>query len=117
MKRFCLASGCANEPVYRGHCQRHARAKEQRTNRQGKAVYSTKRWKLLRRRKLYENPICEYVDPDEGPCQELATDVHHRHSIAEGGAKWDLRNLESLCQNHHSQHTRAEQLLGSRGGF
>lgn len=99
-RKLCLDSGCAAPPTYRGYCQRHARAKEQRTNRQGKAVYNTKRWKVLRRHKLFLNPICERCTA------ELAVDVHHRHGVEND--PWSVDGLEALCKSCHGKVTRAE---------
>lgn len=109
-KRPCAEPRCPDLATYRGRCQRHAKQRDKQINRAGRDIYHTKRWRLLRRRKLFLNPLCEYVDPDEGPCTEVATDVHHRVAIAEGGAKWELANLEALCRKHHGWHTRQEQL-------
>lgn len=103
-RRLCTWPGCPDPVKYRGYCQRHARAKERGTNRAGRAIYATKRWKLLRRRKLFETPLCEA----EG-CGEIATDVHHRTDLADGGDPWKLANLQSLCHSHHSRETRAAQ--------
>lgn len=65
---------------------------------------------MTRRAKLVQSPLCEYLDPDEGRCGRIATDVHHRHDLAEGGNPFAMENLESLCHSHHSQITRAAQL-------
>lgn len=108
--RPCSEPGCPNFAGYKGRCKEHARQNDKQINRAGRSIYATKRWKLLRRRKLTQDFTCEYVDPDEGPCQRPATDVHHRIAIAEGGPKWELQNLEALCAKHHGWHTRQEQL-------
>lgn len=60
---------------------------------------------MLRRRKILMNQTCEHPG-----CEEKVHDVHHKRPIAEGGAVWDLDNLESLCKRHHSRETRLEQL-------
>lgn len=108
--RPCLEAGCPNLSAYRGRCQRHARQRDKQINRAGRSLYSTKRWKILRRRKLFLNPLCEYVDPDEGPCMEIATDVHHKSGVENN--PWDIKGLEALCHAHHSQVTRQSQLAG-----
>ena len=103
MRRLCQELGCPHPPTYRGRCRHHARQRERQVNRQGRNIYSTKRWKILRRRKLYETPLCEH----EG-CNEIATDVHHRHGVEND--PWSKAGLESLCHSHHSQVTRSEMM-------
>lgn len=107
--RPCLEPRCPSPATYRGRCQRHARQRDKQIARAGKSIYNTKRWQLTRKRKLFLTPLCEYVDPDEGPCMAVATDVHHKQDIAEGGDPWDMGNLEALCHSHHSMVTRARQ--------
>ena len=63
--------------------------------RYGWAKGSDRRWRRLRARKLAAEPRCE-------PCLAtglvtLATEVHHRTPISEGGGKYDWSNLESAC--------------------
>lgn len=105
--RACLEPGCGQyaAPKGRGRCAFHARQRDRSINRAGKKDYGTKRWQILRRRVLYEKPICAVED-----CWRIATDVDHIKPLAEGGAMWDRKNLSGLCAKHHSQKTRAEQL-------
>lgn len=105
MRGLCAEPRCPDPPAYRGRCQRHARAKERNTNRAGRAIYSTKRWQMTRRRKLFETPLCEAKG-----CAEIATDVHHLQDIADGGDLWAMSNLQSLCASCHSKLTRQGQL-------
>jgi 5-methylcytosine-specific restriction endonuclease McrA len=61
----------------------------------GWAKGSDRRWRKLRARKLADEPRCE-------PCLgkglvTMATEVHHRMPISEGGGKYDWDNLESVC--------------------
>lgn len=108
VSRPCAEPGCGSFATYRGRCQRHARQRDKQINRAGRSIYNSKRWKLLRRRKLFLTPLCEYVDPEEGPCMEVATDVHHKHGVKLD--PWAIEGLESLCHPHHSMVTRQEQL-------
>lgn len=101
MRGVCAEAGCPDPPSYRGRCQRHARAKEQRTNRAGRKVYNSRRWKILRRHKLGLNPICERCD------EALAVDVHHKHGVLND--PWSVDALEALCKACHSRETRREQ--------
>ena len=101
-KRLCSHPTCPNEAHYRGRCPDHART----ANREGhanKAIYGTKRWRMLRRKVLHEQPLC-------ANCGDIATDVHHITDISAGGAIYVRSNLEALCHVCHSQITRREQL-------
>ena len=99
--RLCLEATCGRPATYKGRCGKHARRREREINRVGRKVYSSKRWRILRQRKLFEQPLCER-------CGALATDVHHRHGVE--ADPWSLTGLESLCRPCHSQITRREQL-------
>lgn len=103
--RPCLVPGCPNLATYRGRCQEHARKRDRSIPRAGKTVYSTKKWRTTRRAKLTETPICE----TEG-CARLATDVHHRVDLADGGDPYRMGNLEAHCHAHHSSETRRRQV-------
>lgn len=103
--KVCLEAGCGNPVSYRGRCSDHARLREGQIDRGGSNIYSTRRWKVLRRRKLFLNPICEAES-----CDQVATDVHHKVDLADGGDPWRLQGLESLCKSHHSRLTRAGQM-------
>jgi hypothetical protein len=104
-KRLCVEARCSGEVVYRGRCATHAKQRNREMTSQNKQVYNSKRWKILRRHKLFLTPLCEW----EG-CDEIAQDVHHRHAIQDGGAPWEMANLEALCHPHHSCLTRREQV-------
>lgn len=67
------------------------------------------RMKQLRRDKLATNPICE-----KPGCRHPATDVDHIVPLAEGGARHDWANLQSLCHTHHRQKTTQDALRGKR---
>jgi 5-methylcytosine-specific restriction protein A len=91
--------------VYRGRCAHHqpdhTRSGTRTTKRQ---VYNSKRWRLTRDRYLFWNPIC-----DTSGCNMIATDVHHRTDLDQGGDPWDLDNLQALCHQCHSIETRRRQ--------
>jgi hypothetical protein len=88
--------------VSRGRCAEHARSNDYAINRAGKRIYGTKRWKLLRRRVLFEQPLCA----TEG-CDAIATDVHHKHGVEND--PWSREGLEGLCHACHSKLTRERQ--------
>lgn len=88
----------------------HSKERERTITRAGKATYNSKRWQMTRRAKLDRTPICERCN------NELATEVHHRTAIADGGAEYAMENLEALCKSCHSRETRGEQILRGKGG-
>lgn len=98
--RLCLEPRCPDLASYRGRCRRHSREQERDINRTGKDIYSTKRWQILRRRRLFIDPLC--------PCGKIATDVDHIVPLPKGKS-YDLVNTQSLCKTCHSRKTRHEQ--------
>ena len=96
----CRQPGCP-ELVDKGYCDGHRQ--ENRPKRHGQAIYGTKRWKNLRRRKLAMNPICE-------SCTErLAEHVHHIKDIYEfPELVFVMSNLESICRVCHGSETNRE---------
>ena len=103
--KLCSSPRCPHPATYRGKCSHHSRVRERQTNRAGKAIYNTKRWQMTRKAYLAKQPLCE----TEG-CGEIATDVHHRVDLADGGDPWNLEGLEALCHSCHSSTTRQRQL-------
>jgi len=85
--------------VYRGRCATHNRAREKQTH-PNKSIYNTKRWQMLRKKVLFEQPLCE--------CGNIATDVHHIVDISKGGNPWAKPNLKGLCHRCHSKITNAD---------
>jgi 5-methylcytosine-specific restriction enzyme A len=71
-------------------------------------MYARKRWALTRRAKLFANPLCELEHPG---CLGIASKVHHRVAMEDGGADYDLDNLVSTCKPCHSRETRREQTM------
>ncbi len=102
--RLCAEPRCPNEADYRGRCVVHARRRERQTRRAGKPIYNKARWKHTRTRFLFDHPLCE--------CGEIATDVHHRVDLADGGDPWSTENLEALCHCCHAKLTRSRQVAG-----
>lgn len=98
--KLCLEPRCADPASYRGRCVAHSTARE-RVTHPNKALYSSKRWQMTRRRVLFEQPLC--------PCGAIATDVDHIVAIEDGGDPWARTNLQGLCGPCHSRKTRAEQ--------
>jgi 5-methylcytosine-specific restriction protein A len=105
MRSACLEPLGPNAAVDggRGRCREHATRIDQaaRQDRPGRAIYSTARWRNTRRRYLFRHPICETPG-----CRRIATQVHHRIDLADGGDPWDPAGLEALCASCHSKETR-----------
>jgi 5-methylcytosine-specific restriction protein A len=101
--RLCLERRCLEPAVYRGRCLTHRTEWNRDTRSKNKQVYNSKRWRILRRKKLGLNPICEHCD------NTLADHVHHIRDIQQGGDPWTMANLEALCHSCHSIETRARQ--------
>ncbi len=102
MIRSCINPTCAAPAVYRGRCIEHARRNNHDINRAGYHIYRTKRWKMARRRILFDHPLC-------AECDAIATDVHHITDLADGGDPYAPTNLAALCHACHARHTRHMQ--------
>jgi len=97
--RLCNQPQCPEPAAYRGRCQRHAKQREQATH-PNKTLYNSTRWQLLRRRVLFNQPLCG--------CGAIATDVDHIRAVEDGGQEWALANLQGLCAACHSRKTNQE---------
>ncbi len=93
----CIAPGCARPAHWRGRCRVHARRNNKRVRSVNNSFYASKRWRALRRKKILADSFCEY----EG-CNRLAEHVHHVQPIEDGGDRYAMSNLQSLCAAHHS---------------
>jgi 5-methylcytosine-specific restriction protein A len=109
--RLCLESKCPNPATAKGRCDFHRKLQERERSRvrrdEARArnrLYASKHWAMVRRRKLSLNPICELCDV------ALATEVHHRTALEDGGEKFAAENLVSCCRPCHSRETRREQI-------
>jgi 5-methylcytosine-specific restriction protein A len=120
MRGVCAEPRCPNPPTSRGRCDEHRRAKERERSRvrreatrERNRFYARKKWAMVRRRKLFNDPLCELRHPG---CLGLASEVHHRIAMEDGGAEYDLDNLVSVCKPCHSRETRREQVTRGREG-
>ena len=119
-RRVCIEAGCPNPVTSRGRCDFHREAKERdrsrvrrAENRERNRFYARKRWRMTRKRKLFLNPLCELEHPG---CLRIASEVHHRVAIEDGGGEYALDNLVSACKPCHSVETRREQRERARRG-
>jgi 5-methylcytosine-specific restriction endonuclease McrA len=60
---------------------------------------STRRWRYTRALKLRANPECEWPEP----CGREAVEVDHIKQLKDGGDRFALGNLRSLCAVHHKR--------------
>lgn len=109
----CIEYPCGRvaDPKGRGRCKVHARERNAETHRTGRLepgggrIYDQKRWLILRRRILVDNPMCQMCTARG--VDELATDVDHITPVEDGGEPWALSNLRPLCRScHSSRHAR-----------
>ena len=70
-------------------------------------IYNTSRWQKLREYKKRRNPLCEEC-LRQGRITPMAL-VDHIIPIEDGGAVFDLSNLQSLCSAcHNKKHSKGE---------
>lgn len=105
----CLEPGC-HELTYAKRCPAHTT----HPIIVGRPVYLSRRWKGIRRTVLREHPWCA-CDPNCCPdgCKDMATEVDHIVSIANGGDPWDPTNLQALSRRCHSRKTAREVWHGA----
>ena len=106
-RRLCAHPGCARIAEARGRCRAHAADSRRQTRSPFNSFYASKAWAMSRRQQLFQEPFCE-------ECGQLATVVHHRVDLRDGGAPRDPQNLASLCAPCHNQTTRRRQVDGGR---
>lgn len=108
--RPCPDPGCP-QLTSGGPCPEHAADRDRKWKAPGSAaaarrrIYSSRRWRGLRRQVLREEPWCR-VDG----CPNLANEVDHVVPLGVwDGDPYDRANLQALCKRHHSQKTAAEK--------
>lgn len=75
-------------------------------------IYHTKQWRNIRKLKLNINPLCQQCE-QQGLTTE-ANVVDHINPVQEGGAAFDLDNLQSLCVSHHNSKTAKNRGKGGK---
>jgi len=75
--------------------------------RHGAKIYRTERWKAVRK---------QAKDRDGWKCVQCGSrrrlEVDHIKGLRDGGAPYDLKNLQTLCGSCHAKKTRIEIGLG-----
>jgi len=107
----CARTGCG-ELTYDRFCERHqkeANAEYERNDRDrhAKRHYGNARWERLRRVQLAKEPLCRHCF-ERGRLVQ-ATHADHIIEISDGGAVYDIDNLQSLCKSCHSAKTLKER--------
>jgi 5-methylcytosine-specific restriction endonuclease McrA len=118
LRKQCSFGGCNNIAVtdlYR--CKEHAityapKKRYEHHYHQGNLIYSSQRWVNLRNQFIRHNPLCAHCE-----LQGLNTPaymVDHIKEIEDGGAVYDVDNLQSLCNPCHNTKTGKEVKKRSR---
>jgi 5-methylcytosine-specific restriction endonuclease McrA len=94
LMRFCLACN-GHHPIghacARREAQRYAASRERRTR-------GTAKWKKARTlARQRDRNRCVHCGSDKN------LQVHHRVALKNGGAKYDLANLETVCSGCHAK--------------
>jgi len=116
----CAYKGCSNlVPPNERYCKEHKNIadkeynKTKRDTKTHKEVYNTRRWRKVRELALKR---------DGGLCQMCLAEgrivkadvVDHIVEIKDGGAAYDLDNLQSLCHSCHNKKTAQERKYRGR---
>jgi 5-methylcytosine-specific restriction protein A len=72
------------------------------------ASSNDRRWQRTRDAQLRAHPYCQWP----AGCHRVASVVDHVTPLAEGGERYDSRNLMSLCDPHHTTKTHADSQRG-----
>ena len=109
--RLCSEAGCTDVAVSRNRCRTHAREADRRHDPgEHRRIYNRKRWRMTRRRQIVREPMCEL-------CGRIATDVHHRVDLRDGGNPYASENLASLCHECHAKVGRERQVAVKSEGL
>lgn len=102
-KKPCRQIGCSKLTQAKGgYCPRHTRAESKKRWGKDKRPNSSQRgydadWQRAREQYLRKHPFCEMSG-------HVATMVHHKVPISQGGARLDEANFQALCDNCHKVH-------------
>ncbi len=98
----CAEPMCPQMAAYRGRCSQHASQRERYRGSRQERGYDAD-WERFRRWFLSIYPLC--LDCRVSGKVKAATDVHHIHKLADGGARLDADNCMALCHECHSART------------
>ncbi len=104
---------CQKHGFYKGKCLKcqesyramlRAYRKEYDKTRINAEFYNSSRWRKTRLIQLTSYPVCAM-------CGHIATIADHIKEINDGGAKYDLDNLQSLCLPCHNTKTFSKKTI------
>lgn len=106
----CKKPGCPNLIKTKDrYCAAHASRDSRRTKKTDK-LYGSYRWKQVRALKRKLSPLCELC-LSEGKTT-LAQMVDHIVEVKDGGERFDIDNLQSLCSACHNEKTAKNKKVG-----
>lgn len=76
---------------------------KQNKNKPWREVYTSPRWRALKRTVRREQPWCAWPG-----CNEPTHDVDHIVPLRDEGAPYDRQNVQGLCKRHHGVKTAKE---------
>ena len=74
-------------------------------DKEAESFYHTQQWRKLRARQLTKEPLCINFDK----CGNVATIADHIQEVKDGGLKFDIENLNSICASCHNEKTQREK--------
>jgi len=89
--------------------ERKAQARRRNDNNE---FYNSQAWRKYRRAFIDNNPLC--VVCDGSGLFVVGTVVDHIVPINEGGSKWDIANLQTLCDSCHAIKSGREAHTGRK---
>lgn len=100
--RLGLTPRCPNQAAPgKSRCVVHA-AEQRKANRSSfDGFYSSKPWRMARRKQLYDHPLCQFEEDGE-ECGRIADSAHHIVEHEDGGAPRHPANLLGVCRSPHS---------------
>lgn len=125
-KKLCTYPSCKtivnhNDDGSSPRCELHKTQQRSRTRKhyshhfddQGRNIYKTAKWKQLRGYKIAVNPLCENcLHYNKAVTAQV---IDHIIEIEDGGAIWDINNLQSLCNTCHNRKTAFAERMRNAG--
>jgi 5-methylcytosine-specific restriction enzyme A len=99
--RMCIEAGCPNV-VKTGRCPEHRKQRDRERRLPGERTayaiqtYHAKKWITTREKVLNRDPICRVCD------NALSEQVDHIKPLSQGGARFELVNLQGICVRCHA---------------
>jgi len=93
----CKAPMCPNDTNGKSaYCSEHFKERETEVNYTRDPFYHSTEWRKLRAWYIKNNPLCVV-------CNELGRVVDHIIPISQGGERYDINNLQTMCDMHHNK--------------